>query len=205
LGIGDGAARNVAAVQKSYRFLMKRLHPDRVGQSHDVTKAVEMVREAKDVCERSLSSVQIPNAPRMLKYECLNAEKGQRQFRLSWTAPIRCDRAPVRRYVVAAHDPAYGRALTVTILEPDYSQELRRFVSVEELTSYVLAEEELQKMPQLWQQPCASIQIASQNECGQSPWTVLQVPLDGSSSKGSVTQKRPQSARCIRGRGVQRK
>jgi len=99
----------------------------------------------------------------------------------------------VRRYVVAAHDPAYGRALTVTILEPDYSQELRRFVSVEELTSYVLAEEELQKMPLLWQQPVATIQIASQNESGQSAWTVLKVPLDGSNMKGSVAQKGPSS------------
>lgn len=38
------------------------------------------------------------------------------------------------RYVIAAVDPAYGRALTVTTLEPDYSQELHRFVSVAELT-----------------------------------------------------------------------
>ena len=29
----------------------------------------------------------------------------------------------ISRYVVAAMDPAYGRALTIAVLEPDYSED----------------------------------------------------------------------------------
>merc|ERR1719287_230068 len=74
-------------------------------------------------------------------------------------------------------DPAYGRALTIAVLEPDYSEELRRFVSVEDLNSFVLAEEELQKMPALWQQANVTVQVAAANDTGQSPWATLQVSL----------------------------
>jgi len=176
----DVAERSTAAVQRGYRALMKRLHPDKVGQAPKVVLAVELVREAKDLCERALCSLEMPPAPRQLKTECLNSTKGQRKFKLSWSAPLCCERAPVRRYVVAAVDPAYGKALTITILEPDYNQELSRYVGVEELTSFILAEEELQKMPSLWQQRSATVQVAASNEAGQSPWTTLQVPLNGS-------------------------
>jgi len=97
----------------------------------------------------------------------------------------------VRRYVVAAFDPAYGRALTITVLEPDYSEELRRFVSMEELTSYVLAEEDLQKMPKLWTQSAISVQVAAANEAGQSQWATLQVPLNGAVQQTSASLPSP--------------
>lgn len=169
--------RDTSAVQKGYRALMKVLHPDRAGSAPGVSKAVEVIREAKEVCERGLSNQEPPGAPRNLTYSVICATPGQRKFRLQWVPPETKAAAPVRRYVVAAVDPAYGRALTITVLEPDYREELRRFISVDELNSYVLAEEDLQKMPRLWQQPFASVQVAASNEAGQSQWAALSVPL----------------------------
>jgi len=96
--------------------------------------------------------------------------------------------APVRRYVVAAFDPAYGKALTVTVLEPDYSQELRSFVAIENLTSYVMAEEDLQKMPKLWTQSVLTVQVAAANEAGQSQWTTHKISLNAPVGAGNVTE-----------------
>jgi len=64
-------------------------------------------------------------------------------------------------------------------LEPDYSEELRSFVAIEDLTSYVMAEEDLQKMPKLWTQSALQVQVAAANEAGQSKWTTLKIPLTG--------------------------
>lgn len=156
---------------------MRLLHPDKVGRSPEAERAVEMAREAKEACERSLLRLEPPAAPRDLRSAQLCDIVGRRRIELRWRAPEDRMTAPVRRYVVAALDPTYGRPLTVTVLEPDYSQELRRFVPVQELTSYVLAEEELQKMPALWQQSAATVQVAAANECGQSPWATVEAPL----------------------------
>jgi len=168
---------DAASVQKGYRSLMKRLHPDRVGDSPDGTRAVELLREAKDACERSLSRVEPPGMPSNLKSTPLCFSSGSRKFELRWCPPIPRPQAPVRKYVIAVFDPSYGRSLTVTVLEPDYSEELRRFIPVEELTSYILAEADLAKMPALWRQPNISVQVAAANEAGQSQWAKLQVPL----------------------------
>mmetsp|Transcript_42232 Transcript_42232/g.76360 ORF Transcript_42232/g.76360 Transcript_42232/m.76360 type:complete len:713 (+) Transcript_42232:160-2298(+) len=176
------APRDAASVQRSYRTLMRKLHPDKVTQTATVEKTIQMMREAKDACERSLSRLEPPLAPRDLRFETLNSSPGKRRFQLRWAAPEGRQCAPVTRYLVAALDPAYGKPLTITVLEPDYNQELRRFVSVEELNSFVLAEEELQKMPSLWKQSWATVQIAAANEAGHSAWAKLEVPLKGASS-----------------------
>jgi len=181
LGVPKGTTE-VSVVQRAYRALMRKLHPDRAGQSEDVVKAVEKVREAKEACERGLSRQEPPEQPRELRSAALCCSPGQRKFQLSWTAPILRDSAPVRRYVVAAHDPAYGRALTINVLEPDYSQESRSFVSIEHLTSYVMAEEDLKKMPKLWTQNILQVQVAAANDAGQSAWTTLKIPLTGPSA-----------------------
>jgi len=170
-------SRDVASVQSKYRSLMRKLHPDRAGDSPLAAKCVELIREAKEICERGLSKQEPPPAPRGLRWEVLSSQPGHRRFKLCWTAPDDRPSAPVRRYVVAAFDPAYGKALTITILEPDYSEELRRFISLEELTYYVMAEQDLQKMPKLWTQSCATVQVAASNDAGQSSWAILQVPL----------------------------
>jgi len=137
-----------------------------------------MIKEAKDACERSLSRQYAPGNPRRLSLTVLCTQPGRRRYRLSWAAPVENESAPVRRYIVAALDPAYGKALNVAVLEPDYDEEKHRFVSVGELGSYVLSEEELQKMPSLWRQNAATIQVAAANEAGQSNWAILQVPLN---------------------------
>lgn len=183
-------SRDVAAVQRAYRALMKKLHPDKVGGSPEAAKAVEMVREAKEVCERSLSRQEAPGPPRMLRSELLCSSPGRRRIRLHWAAPEEREAAPVRRYIVAVVDPAYGKALTITVLEPDYSEELQRFVSVEEITSYVLEEGELQKMPRLWEQAAISAHVAAANEAGQSPWAVHQVPLTGTPAPAATAAAR---------------
>lgn len=190
LGVPKGTTE-VSAVQRAYRALMRKLHPDRAGQSEDVVKAVEKVREAKEACERGLSRQEPPEQPRELRSEALCSAAGRRKFQLSWTAPAIRDAAPVRRYVVAAHDPAYGRALTITVLEPDYSQELRSFVSIEHLTSYVMAEQDLQKMPKLWTQTSLQVQVAAANEAGQSAWSTLKIPLTGPSAGNAAAAALP--------------
>ena len=78
---------------------------------------------------------------------------------------------------MAALDPAYGQALTITVLEPDYNEELKRFTNIEELTTYDLVEEELTKMPGFFQQATAVVRVAAENELGQSKWCPLQLPL----------------------------
>lgn len=109
-------------------------------------------------------------------------------MRLEWTPPEQSNEAPVQKYVVAAVDPTYGRAITIAILEPDYDEELRRFVPVEDLSSYLLAEDDLKKMPGLFQQAVATLQVASANESGQSAWVTLRVPLrEAAASSHAIT------------------
>jgi len=171
-------SRDIVAVQRGYRGLMKKLHPDKVQTSASVSSALDMIKEAKDACERSLSRQVAPGMPRRMSLSILCSQPGRRRYRLSWAAPVENESAPVRRYIVAALDPAYGKALNIAVLEPDYDEEKRRFVSVGELGTYVLAEEDLQKMPSLWRQNAATIQVAAANESGQSSWAILQVPLN---------------------------
>jgi hypothetical protein len=170
-------SRDLAAVQRGYRALMKKLHPDKVQHSAAVSRALETLKEAKEVCERQLSTQSPPSPPRHFSFTPLCVIPGKRRYRLHWSAPHEHECSPVRRYIVAAFDPAYGKALNVSILEPDYDEELRRFVPVDELKEYVLAEEELQKMPSLWRQDAATMQVAAANDAGQSSWATLKVPL----------------------------
>merc|ERR1712224_581851 len=55
--------RDVQSVQKAYRNLMKSLHPDKAGSLPQVAAAVELVREAKDLSERSLRRQDPPDRP----------------------------------------------------------------------------------------------------------------------------------------------
>eukprot|EP00929_Paragymnodinium_shiwhaense_P075930 TRINITY_DN3890_c0_g1_i1.p1 TRINITY_DN3890_c0_g1~~TRINITY_DN3890_c0_g1_i1.p1 ORF type:complete len:1038 (-),score=223.93 TRINITY_DN3890_c0_g1_i1:75-3188(-) len=173
-----GGSADSHSVQSAYRTLMKKLHPDRAGHSAELAQAIELLREAKDHCERALSRVEPPGAPRHLISKTLCAAPGRRRISLEWSAPADLrSAAPVRKYLVAAVDPAYGRALTVATLEPDYQEDLGRYVSVEELRAITLAEEALQKMPSLFRQSAATFQVAAANEAGLSPWATIQVQL----------------------------
>jgi len=177
LGVLSAQACNVSAVQRAYRMLMKKLHPDRVGHSKDLAQAIEMAREARDCCERAFLQQDLPGSPAHLSSSILSAVPGRWQIRLEWGAPELTEPAPVHKYIVAAFDPAYGRAITVAILEPDYDEELRRFVPIEELRSYVLAEQNLSKIPGLFLTPSITLQVAAANGAGQSSWSTLHVPL----------------------------
>lgn len=176
-----------AVVQRSFRGLMKRLHPDKVGQLPSAAQAVEAIREARDTCERSLLQISVPKPPLGLCSVPVSNETGRRQILLTWNSLGDCSTAPVRSYVIAAVDPSYGRAITISKLQPDYSQELHRFVSVEELTSFVLAEAEMQKMPGLWLQSHATVKVAAVNEVGQSEWATLAVPLCGGTATSTAS------------------
>eukprot|EP00811_Abedinium_folium_P009412 NODE_1869_length_2350_cov_6.551057.p1 GENE.NODE_1869_length_2350_cov_6.551057~~NODE_1869_length_2350_cov_6.551057.p1 ORF type:complete len:746 (+),score=227.33 NODE_1869_length_2350_cov_6.551057:148-2238(+) len=170
-------ACELRAVQRAHRLLMKRLHPDRVGTTGDAARALEVARDARECCERGLSRQLPPDPPQCLAAVMLSMAPGRRRLRVNWRPPAACEAAPVRRYVVSAFDPSYGRALTVATLEPDYSEELRRFVPVEELTSCELLEQELVKMPWLFRQPILTLQVAAANDAGRSSWATLRVPL----------------------------
>lgn len=169
--------RDLAASNRGYRALMKRLHPDKVEQCPRIIKAAELVRQAKDAVERSLSRVSTPDQPLSLRAAVLCQTPGRRRVRFNWIAPFGGDDQPISRYVVAVLDPAYGRALTVAQLEPDYNQELGRFQPIEELTCYHLDEQELQKIPKFWLQRTATVQVAASNDAGQSPWAAVEVLL----------------------------
>lgn len=169
--------KDLGTVQRAYRAIMRRLHPDKAGSAPGVAEAAEAAREAREACERYLSNEEAPGTPRLLSYDVLSSEPGSRRFKLHWVAPEPRESAPVRRYIIAALDPAYGRPLTVAILEPDWHEELRRFLSVEDLTCFTLAEKELQKMPSLWRQSAAVVQVAAANEAGQSSWATLRISL----------------------------
>lgn len=175
--LGVQGRGDAVAVQRAYRALVKKLHPDKVGHAPDVARAFEILQEAKQCCERAMSQLHPPRPPRNLTFITLCASAGRRRMRLEWIPPEQSNEAPVQKYVVAAVDPTYGRAITIAILEPDYDEELRRFVPVEELGSYLLVEEDLKKMPGLFQQAVATLQVASANESGQSAWVTLRVPL----------------------------
>lgn len=169
----ESAAEDPSTLQRCFRCLMKKLHPDRVGHSEVLARAVELVREAKDVSQRHFSEVERPGPPRSFQAATLCAVPGQRRIRLQWLPPEDEKTAPVRKYVVRVVDPVCGRALTVAVLEPEYRSELQRFASVEELGSYILAEQELNKMPGLWKQSEATVQVVAANEAGESSWAVV--------------------------------
>lgn len=189
--LGVVGLQDLAAAQRGYRTLMRKLHPDKAGASPPVARAAEMAREAREACERGLSGEEPPRVPCFLQCTTICAAPGSRKFRLTWQAPGERKSAPIRKYIVAALDPAYGRPLTVAVLEPDYSEELRRFVSVEELTSFTLAEQDLQKMPSLWQQLSATLKVAAANEAGQSPWATLQIRLAPPVATAAAAQAQP--------------
>jgi hypothetical protein len=178
LGCLQRADRDVAVVNRNYRSLMKKLHPDRVGSLPGCDKATEAVREAKDICIRKLSRQKAPGRPTDLRFKVISSEIGCRRILLEWSPPFACESAQLRRYVVAAFDPSFGKALTVTVLEPDYSEQLRRFVALEDLCSYELREEDLRKMPALFRQAEATLQVAAANEAGQSEWSQITLPLN---------------------------
>eukprot|EP00435_Cladocopium_sp_Y103_P032880 s514_g8.t1 len=93
-----GASREPGSVQRSYRNLMRKLHPDKVTITDGVEKTTALIREAKDMCEKSFSKIVCPGAPRGLRYEVVDREMGHRRYRLRWLAPEGCAVAPVSRY-----------------------------------------------------------------------------------------------------------
>lgn len=173
----SGAGTTIAAVQHAYRSLMRTVHPDRVGPLSGLSQAIEMLRRARAESERALEREVAPGQPRSLRAHVLCADSGLHRVKLEWEAPATQREGPVRSYVIAAVDPSFGKALTVAKLEPDYNEELNRFVPIEELVSFVMAEKEMPKMSGLFRQPFATLQVAAANKAGQSPWSVVKVAL----------------------------
>ncbi|CAK9010373.1 Uncharacterized protein SCF082_LOCUS10648 [Durusdinium trenchii] len=174
LGLQVGV-NEVSLVHQAFRSLMRKLHPDRIGNCPKAAQAIDLLQEAKQLCEKAFSQLQPPNPPQGLSSTVLCAAPGRRRIRLDWTPDMNSLAAPVRRYLVAALDPAYGQALTITVLEPEYNETLKRFTTIEELTTYDLAEEELSKLPSFFQQAHGIIRVAAENEVGQSSWSSIQL------------------------------
>ncbi|CAK0874004.1 unnamed protein product [Prorocentrum cordatum] len=187
----DITARDKASVHRGYRTLMRKLHPDKAGCVQGVLEAAELAREAKEACERHTSTESLPPMPRGLRFERKCSDPGKRTFLLHWSPFSATEVACVRRYIVQVFDPAYGRALKVADLEPDYSEELGRYVSVEEITTYELSEEVLSKMPKVWSEPVVKVTVAAANQAGQSAFASINVPLRA--APASVLPARPAS------------
>jgi len=183
LGVTD---RTMAAVQRGYRALMGTLHPDKVRGLEVAGRAaccVEVVCEAKKVCELQLSRLERPGPPRNLRYMVLSWVPGKRRIKLEWDSPLKRQEAPVDRYVVAAFDPAWGMwPSTIAVLEPEYNQALHRFVSVEEIGSFLLSEESFEKLPMLFKLPFVMVHVAAANKVGQSDWATLSVAISAAAS-----------------------
>lgn len=201
----DKPRRDLVSVQKAYRALMRPLHPDRAGSQSDVVRAVDLLREAKDLCERALRQQNPPDRPTRLSSTHLCTEPGRRRFKVQWKAPESRESAPVHRYIVAVFDPSYGRALAVGTLEPDYHQELQRYLAYDdaELCSYVLSEEDLKKMPNLFKSDAITVQVAAGNNEGQSDWSVLKVRLQATRSSTSALPRDTSQRAPAMGRGDQ--
>lgn len=178
-------SRDVLSVQKAYRTLMRPLHPDRAGDQPEVEAAVDLLRDAKELCERALRQHFPPGRPTGLAFRHICTEVGRRRFKVTWKPPESRDQAPVHRYVVAVFDPSYGKALSVGTLEPDYSQEFKRFLAYDdpELCSYVVSEEDLRKMPNLFKRDHIAVQVAAANNEGQSDWSIIRVRLQTVAAK----------------------
>merc|ERR1719181_2436685 len=139
-----------------------------------------MIQDAKSLCERSLCHHEVPSAPRRLTVTTLCPTVGQRRFGLRWLPPEHLETAPPQRYVVAVADPASASRppIKLSTIEPDYSQELGRYVPLEELATYELSEEEASvRVPGLFQQRIITVMVAAANKVGQSSWASTQIDL----------------------------
>jgi len=170
----------LTSVQRCYRALMKKLHPDKAAQSRPVVETVEIIQEAKAICERSLCRHEVPGAPRELSVVARCLKAGQRRLLLRWMAPERQEQGPVQRYIVAAADPSGASQLPIRLstLEPDYSQELGRYITLDELGTFELTEEESgHRVPGLFQQTSLTLMVAAASKVGQSRWAAVTVDL----------------------------
>jgi hypothetical protein len=169
--------QDIVSVHKAYRCLMRVMHPDRAGSPPEVVGAIELVRKAKDICDRFFRQRTPPARPTMLSCTHLCRDVGSRKFRVQWKPPESHFSAPVHRYIVAVFDPSYGKPLVVGTLEPDYSQEQKRYLAYNdpELCNYVISEQELRKMPSLFQKDIITVHVAAGNNEGQSEWSILKV------------------------------
>merc|ERR1712118_512315 len=104
---------------------------------------LELVHTAKGICELALLQQEPPSVPQQPRGILQCCVPGRHRVLLSWSQPVLKELAPVDRYVVAAEDTKYGRAVTLAVLKPDYSERLGRFVPLEELRSHEVVEEEL--------------------------------------------------------------
>lgn len=196
----DKPPRDVVSVQKAYRKLMRPLHPDRAGSLPEVQAAVDLLREATDYCERALRQRNPPFRPTGMSFKHLCTQPGRRQFRVTWRAPENKDTAPVHRYIVAVFDPSYGKALSVGTLEPDYSQELGRYLAHDDpdLCCYTVSEEDLRKMPNLFKSTAITVQVAAGNNEGQSDWSIVRVPVSGASKSSAAPPPAPAQPKPVR-------
>jgi len=171
--------KTIASTQRCYRALMKKLHPDKAVQSPSVTDAVDMIQEARAICERSLCPHEVPGVPRNLSVATHPSKAGARRFLLQWLPPERLEAAPVQRYIIAVADPRFaGAPVRLSTLEPDYSQELGRYVPLEELRSYEVAEEDVSaRVPGLFSHKTFTLMVTAANKVGQSSWVAITVDL----------------------------
>eukprot|EP00930_Biecheleria_cincta_P021517 TRINITY_DN15930_c0_g1_i1.p1 TRINITY_DN15930_c0_g1~~TRINITY_DN15930_c0_g1_i1.p1 ORF type:complete len:656 (+),score=86.02 TRINITY_DN15930_c0_g1_i1:40-2007(+) len=168
---------DTTSLQSSYRQLMRKLHPDRVGTSESAARALELVQEARRLCELALSNTHAPLMPHSLRATTSVTSSGSRKVQLTWQPSPHREDAPVDRYIVAAVDPCYGhRAVNLAVLEPDYCDKLGRFVHINELCAYTVEESANGRVSAgLFHNTNVLLQVAAANAAGQSAWATVTV------------------------------
>ena len=173
LAVLDLRKSEPAHVQTQYRRLMRTLHPDRVGSSPDINLAIERVKEAKEACE--LLEQLPPQQPCDFRFEVLETHTGSRKFRLRWAAPRQQSQAGVEKYIISVYDPVCSRFLTIASLQPDYLEETRSYIGIDQLTSFSLFESDWARV--FSSQTTLRVRVAAANKAGQSQWACLNIPL----------------------------
>jgi len=171
--------RNNDELQKQYRFFMRLFHPDkfRGDVPHCVSQALEKVKSAKKALENELNkfSIRLPHMVHGLSWNLVCAIPRSRVVRLSWNHPA----GQIDKYNVQVLDPCYGRYLNICVLEPDYYEEKRKFVSIQELNEFDVEERKLDKMSHLFDGKQVEFQVAAANSAGVGPYAQIKVDLSG--------------------------
>jgi hypothetical protein len=156
--------RELAQVLQAYRRLMLQLHPDRAREASEVetqskAAAVELVLEAKGICERRLGlAVVKPSAPCFLDYKVLDYTRGRRSFDLCWPAAEES----------GSSIQSYELWMTMCICSADETRKVAEVDPVPGCTHYshVIKEQDFDKMPEPWAGSTLRIGLTAANSAG---------------------------------------
>lgn len=183
----------VSLVQRSFRSLVKCLHPDKVGNMQGAGDALDLVQSARDVCIRALSAAGLPLAPKHFRARVLDSKPGKRKFELCWDAPdtLLGQHNEVHSYIISVCDDKMagsGCAMRLAVLEPYYCETRQRFLGVDELGSHIVSEVEVPRLAELLRNDTISWQVTAANSVGQSRCTICRMALTATCSQATSSR-----------------